>query len=182
MPNSTVSKKSGWPAFLSDLKRRLIQPWKNPKFVFYFFVNVVGIAGIGLWITWVRYGLSPPGTTPPSAEQGLFEAAATYAIAISAVALADVILSKDPLDSFVMFSWGLTVLVGISVAVAFGMPVPIPVKRVVPICVGGVLISLVQWWMINTDNTALQEVDDPVSATGGNPLTPLPGDVSGYKT
>lgn len=169
---------AGWVALGKDISRRLRSPWANPKFLFYFVANVVGIAGVGLWITFLRYVYEqvPP---PQSPADAVFEAAATYAIAVSATALADVMLSKDSLGSFVMLSWGWTILIGVSVGLAFRMPISLNDVSLWVICFLGVVMSLLQWWMINTDNQALAEPGDPTNATGGDPLMELQGQPAG---
>jgi hypothetical protein len=177
-----LRQKAGWRALRGDFARRLGGPFRNPVFILYFGFIVFGVAGLGLWITVIRYfiaGASDANVALVSA----FEAGTTYAIAISATALADIMLSKSKLRSFIMCTLALTVVVVACVAISFWSPGIGRNGIALSATVLSMIICLTQWWMINADNATLEDDEvDPTAATGGDPLAGLPGSLQAYRT
>ena len=161
------------------MRDRVKAPQGNPLFVIYFVSIVVLVAGLGIIITIVRHLTTTfaDDTAMIASWKNIFEAAATYSIAISATALADVILSRASAETraFKAIAIALTVLVGLSFAASFGLPF----YGALTGAIVGVLLSLFQWWVINAHNANLD--DDPTDPTGGDPMRPLAGTLEGYK-
>jgi hypothetical protein len=182
--HSNGSTRAGWRSLGKQIRRRLIDPCANPNFIFYFFLFVVVLSGVGLWITVIRYFTSAPNAANDAARN-VFENAATYSLAISMTALADIILAKGVLNSFKMCNFGFMVIVSICFAISFAMP---PAGFYTPAWAAtslGIVICWVQWWMINAGNPTLEDDPyDPSDVTGGDPLSGLPGQAAlgNYRT
>jgi hypothetical protein len=186
------AKKGGWKLFRAELWRRFAQAFENPVFFLYFFGIVVLVAGVGIWITCGRYLLStyPDAAAEALAIRGILESAATYAVAISATALADIFLAsqKNSVDapspqsiprSIFIFCFILTGAVIACLVGAFFFPL---YWAAVAGATVSMVVGLVQWWLINADNPSLADDDDPSQLIGNNPLDKLSGSLEGYTT
>lgn len=143
----------------------------NPTFVLYFFGVVLVVAGLGVWITLVRYAISTLPEEKLSAIKNFLETSSTYAIALSATALADVVLSKKYSSAFGAITLVVFILVCCAIPASFLGPFLGYVQVGLVITVVCVVLSLYQWWLINCDNSALADDSiNPTDATGGNPL------------
>ena len=190
MQSKRLPRKGGWRLLFAEVCRRFFGAWGNPVFFGYFFGIVVLVAGVGIWITWVRYLLTT--YKDPVAEslaiRGILESAATYAVAISSTALADIMLAiqrpgadSSPVQpiprSLVMLCFILTVIVICCLVGAFFFPLYNPAMFVAAI---SMIVGLIQWWIINAENPSLADDDDPSQLLGDDPLQPLGGNLKGF--
>lgn len=174
--------KAGWGTIFSDLKSRLVDGFTNPILNIYFLFVIVLVAGIGLLITILRhyFNVFPGEAARLASWQAICESAGTYSIAISVPALADIIFAKQPTETraFKAIFTAFTILVALCLSAAFGLPFQWALAG----AIGSVVISWLQWWLINIKNPNLADDDNPSGTTGGDPLGSLSGTVEGFKT
>lgn len=79
-----------WTDLLKELSNRLIEPLKSPNFVLYFIVIVIGVGGIGPWITLANKGQ----------VSELYYSIATFSLTLASASFADVVLYRNRNNSF----------------------------------------------------------------------------------
>lgn len=131
------------------------------RFAVYFTVIILGIGGLGVWISFFQLRLQVTGVTSTVVLGNL----ATFVIALTVTAFADYLVTKSEGDErtkdLILFS--LTMLAAASGVCIFIVGVP----RVQEICAwtGGLLAVLV-WVVVNAHNRNLVE-EKPVGILGG---------------
>lgn len=176
-----------WTRFGKEFGLRLCTPAKHPTLVFYFFVVVILVGGLGAWIPAVRIILSQA-----EPDWGLvYSSVATSAMALLASTVAEVVLARHREEreggreartpqEFVAFAFCLfvvgvlisTIVVALSTRQENSL-----VTAVLAFVSFGLALFL--WWMGSYDNDTLA-AKQPISApTGGDDLNRISGKASG---
>jgi hypothetical protein len=132
------------------------------RFALYFAVIILGIGGLGVWISYAQYRFQVTGVSAGNVLMNL----ATFIIAIAVTAFADYLVTKNENDertkSLLLFSF--TLISSVAAVCIF----VITIQKVQVICaLVGFLLTTVTWLCVNSRNRDLVD-EKPVNVLGGN--------------
>lgn len=170
-----------WKNYKEEVARRFKEPKKHPTFIFYFIVAILIGAGIGVLIPVAKLLIQmlSVGYQRPDAVS-IVQSLTTYAIAISATAFVDLLLTindgtnkvaNNPIKNSIAF----TVIIAFAFVIAFTLWTYTPMRLMASSCLAvvGTALALMIWWIANADNSKLLEAEpSPNAATGGNTEKP----------
>lgn len=175
MNTSSYEKIGDRELFKEEIKRRFIEPRQHMTFISYFILAILICSALGFWIPFfvmLRYGFGERYEYFLSFSQSL----TTYALAISATAFIDLILSMNNADEVAKkpLKTPITLFAFIAfIAVLFFTLwtfTSIPMWLSFIGALFGTILSWLIWWIANGDNSKLLETQpSPNAATGGNP-------------
>ena len=166
-----------WWILIKDLLKRIFVPLKEPPFVIYFLIIILGIGGLGFWHT--RYYKN---------EQDkliLAQSLATYLIAIVSGAFADFYFKKKKSErrdksgqeasetiSSSLLAIALAVFLGsLSLGVYGLMGTRDNENTAYDYSIYGTILALLLWWIVNFDNVNLKETDSNGTYNAGTAVT-----------
>jgi len=129
-----------------------------------YLILIVLIAGMGCWISLGQY-LSLDAPRSPESFNVFLGNLGTFAISVAVMAFADFLLMPGSVYASTK-ALGLYVLMALSVAAGVLSLVWHPCF-IIWICVGGLSIAVIQWFMVNLDNPSFE---NPAGIIGGKPL------------
>lgn len=178
MNNSdNLKHMNSFPLLLDELSRRFKSPSGQVSFWVFLLLGLLIFSACGVWVELGKYCL-PSGKT----LEGIQTAIYTFIPAIACPASMQLIYSdndKKYLRSAGLFVGFVLLLLAIGL-LAFNEHL----SPVFSIIVGVFLsvISILTWWVANGLDLTFYDNPSPDATTGGNPLTPVPGNTNGFKT
>jgi uncharacterized membrane protein YfcA len=177
MPNGhNVGFWANWAVLGSELRIRLLRPFQESTFVLYFFFVMIGVGSFGIWVPPLVSALSH---RPISIDElSIPYAIATYAVAILAAALADVMVAfvSRPLR---MFVFAISILAG---SLALFSLVAVWPNTALRLATPAAVLSLVLWWVANGCESRFQD-QAPQLPGGDEPQNEsLAGTTEGFAT
>jgi magnesium-transporting ATPase (P-type) len=181
MTAKTYEKIGDRELFKEEIKRRLTEPSQHMTFLSYFILAIFICSAIGFWIPFfvmIRYGAGEKYEYFLSFSQSL----TTYALAISATAFVDLILSmnnaeevakkplKNPITFFAIIAFIVVLLLTLWTFTS------IPLWLSFSGALLGTLLSWLIWWIANGDNSKLLETKPPSDAATGGDTKYIKGD------
>ncbi len=185
-PPEKSQMEDNWSHLIKSIHRRLIDPWKHPTFILYFFGIVVVIGCFGVWwpILFVYPNKNLSDNEKMSAVAGSLY---TLFIGIAATATTDHIIglkSKNE-KSLAMFFIICSVAVGVCGLIAAVLTFKVTdatdqsPRYALDIAAFGLVLALVLWWTANARNCNLQDTSRPDATLGGDPDADLSGNLAG---
>lgn len=172
-----------WLNFLTDIRRRLITPWKHPIFVFYFFGFILVLGGMGIWLPpFLEYikGVKGSGASTNWYDYDP-KSLGTYILALIGTSIAAVLLDLDenPRETNALRAFVLLLAIIGGVAGIFCLT-----TQNMPLAYIGFWSAMIVWWLLNAKNPKLLHEPTPVSAaTGGDDvMSSITGDPGDIKT
>lgn len=147
-------KKIKYQELFADLKKRLVTPWDEPSFLFYFLFIVCIISPAGVWLALINK------TLPETVGMNALSNLSTYFFSLSVTScLAFVnIQRKENKDNSIVF---LACLIGAIQVATFLLAVFLNRLRLIPALIG-LGISLTLWVIANSDNSDIPGYDSNI--------------------
>lgn len=163
MPSESASWQH-WVGLRDFFIERLRGPVKNPTFIIYFIVAILGVGGIGIW-------------SSLSSLDGTIIGASlyTYFLALAAASAFDLVLAEKQRK----YIRAITIAIGVVIITLAIRMIAHPIGAFSIGCgIGGYAVATLLWWIANADNPNLS--DDTANVTGGDTNKPTSGSTEGF--
>lgn len=171
-----------WIELFKELYIRIIDPIQSPNFVLYFFVIVIGIGGVGFWISFAK----------SSASAELFYSISTFSLTLASASFADVILynnkqnSNEYLRKRAILTFPYTCIFFLTASSAIIALVlcgffPNAIKTGARFSWVSLFLSIFLWWQVNSRNPHLSKAPFEPENTLGNTELIDNNDNAGFK-
>ena len=185
--NENSKKKKGtypspateWNEMFKFIRARLLAPFKQPAYVFFFLVSMV-IGATGIWVAMAEAWLLAGAMTPVGSiwdDASVFNSMLTFFAALGSLSCIQVIVIEDKQKSLrALLSLLLILFIGLAILAAL---VQHSEWSGYPIVFGGTGLAIIAWWFANSDDSKYTQ-GNVTDALGGPTEAQPAGDTGGF--
>lgn len=174
------SLPSEWGLLMMSLWKRLVHPFSQPAYIFFFIVSMV-IGATGIWVAVAEAWILTQAQTPKGsiwADPSVFKSILTFFAGLGSLSCIQVIVVEDRQKNLrALFS--LLLVSFIILAVVAALFENQTAGAGYPFLTAGTVLAIIIWWLANWDDEKYAQVSslDPL---GGDTETAPAGDTEGY--
>jgi hypothetical protein len=171
---------SEWGMLTASLKKRLIRPFFQPAYVFFFVVSIV-IGATGIWVAIAEAWISAQAQTPAAsvwADPSVFKSILTFFAGLGSLSCIQFIVVEDK-EKNLRSLLSLLLVTFIILAVVATLIENQAAGAGYPFLIAGAVLAIITWWFANWNDGKYAQVLS-INALGGDTETPPAGDTEGY--
>ncbi|MCO6185218.1 hypothetical protein [Rhizobium sp. L1K21] len=171
---------SEWGVLVRSLLRRLLLPFCQPAYVFFFVVSMI-IGATGIWVSIAEAWISTQGQTPPGsiwADPSVFKSILTFFAGLGSLSCIQVIVVEDKQKNLRALL-SLLLITFIILAVVAALLENRGSGEGYPFLATGTALAIVTWWLANWDDEKYSQ-NSSLDPLGGDTETAPAGDTEGY--